>query len=74
MPTLEDVMAGTTDTNQETLDEWRTGQFVELGFLKSEAVQLAVGRDHEGWPISIHSTKKLLGQGCSHSLALRILL
>ena len=64
----------TTDTSKETLEEYRLGRFLELRFSWEEAKRLAEGRGPDGWPVSIHAVARMLEAGCSHQLALRIVL
>lgn len=58
----------------QSLIEWRTERFEELGFRPEIAAALAVARDDQNWPISYHAAERLLKNGCSPDLILRILL
>jgi hypothetical protein len=53
------------------LDE-RFEALTDLGFTDSEALELALAEDHQGWPVSIHAIRQALENGCSHELALKI--
>jgi len=62
MPGLEE----STTTEQE-----RAQAFVELGFDTTQALMLAATRD-EGEHVDLEQVRRLLEAGCSHDLALRI--
>lgn len=64
----------TTDTSKETLEEYRLGRFLELRFTLDEARELSEGRGPDGWPVSIHVVEKMLEAGCTHALAMQIVL
>lgn len=63
-----------TTTSNESLEDYRLGRFLELRFTYSESKLLAEGRDSDGWPVSIHKVEKMLEAGCTHQLAMQIVL
>lgn len=62
MPELESAM---------TSEQARAQAFVELGFDTMQALMLAATRD-EGEHVDPATVRRLLDAGCSHELALRI--
>jgi len=74
-------MAGTTATDKNNLIDHRVATFVELGFSKKDSKNLADAKHRDvingksyDFPLSWHKVKKMLDAGCSHELALKILL
>ena len=59
--------APTATTNEQA----RAQAFVELGFDTTQALMLAATRD-EGEHVELDQVRRLLQAGCSHDLALRI--
>jgi hypothetical protein len=64
----------TTETTQESLEEFRLSRFLDMSFTWEEAKQLAEGKDSDGWPICTHHVQGLLEKGCPHQLVMRIVL
>ena len=71
----------TTETDKESLADHRVSTFEELGFTKEDAEKLAstksidiINGKHYDFPLSWHKVKKMLDNGCTHELALKILL
>jgi hypothetical protein len=62
------------DLSEQTLEDWRATMFEELGFSQVEAAALAVARDYEGWHIALADVTKMVENGCSLELVLRIVL
>jgi len=54
-----------------TTEQARAQAFVELGFDSTQALMLAATRD-EGEHVDLALVRRLLDAGCSHDLALRI--
>ncbi len=54
-----------------TTEQERAQAFVELGFDSTQALMLAATRD-EGEHVDLEQVRRLLEAGCSHDLALRI--
>ena len=74
-------MSGTTATDKNDVEDHRVYSFESLGFTEEDAKKLADAkhRSHIGdkvydFPLSWHYVKKMLDGGCSHELALKILL
>ena len=74
-------VAGTTATDKNDLEDHRASSFQSLGFSKEDSKQLAeakhrtnIGEKIYDFPLSWHYVKKMLDSGCSHDLALKILL
>ena len=63
-----DARSPTTATASE---QARAQAFVELGFDTTQALMLAATRD-EGEHVELDEVRRLLDAGCSHDLALRI--
>jgi hypothetical protein len=59
----------TTETEQERIERWRTGELRRAGYEPSAASLLAVRFD-----VDLHYAIDLLRAGCEPALALRILL
>ena len=71
----------TTATDKETLEEHRIASFEMLGFSKEDSAKLAEAKHTDvindkkyDFPLSWHKVKKMLDNGCSHELAIKILL
>lgn len=71
----------TTAADKQNLYEHRTGTFEELGFSKADSQKLAdakitsnVAGKNYNFPLNWHYVKKMLDNGCTHELALKILL
>jgi len=71
----------TTETDKDTLADHRVSTFEELGFSKEDSEKLALTKNIDiingkqySFPLSWHKVKKMLDNGCSHELALKILL
>jgi len=71
----------TTATDQNDLDIHRVSTFEMLGFSKEDAKALAEAKHIDVindkkyyFPLSWHKVKKMIDGGCSHELALKILL
>lgn len=71
----------TTTTDKKDLQDHRVESFEMLGFSKKDAKALAdtrymtyIGNKGYDFPLSWHKVKKMLDGGCSHELALKILL
>jgi len=71
----------TTETDKDVLSDHRVETFVSLGFSKDQAEQLAnanhidvINGKSYSFPLSWHKVKKMLDGGCTHELALKILL
>ena len=56
---------------QMSSEQARAQAFVELGFDTTQALMLAATRD-EGEHVDLDLVRRLLDAGCSHDLALRI--
>jgi len=54
-----------------TTEQARAQAFVELGFDTTQALMLAATRE-EGEHVDLEQVRRLLEAGCSHDLALRI--
>jgi hypothetical protein len=52
-------------------EQERAQAFIELGFDTTQALMLAATRD-EGEHVDLDEVRRLLDAGCSHGLALRI--
>jgi hypothetical protein len=76
-----EFMAGTTATDKNDLLDHRVATFEELGFSKEDSENLAAAKHRDvingkGYDFSLswHKVKKMLDAGCTHELALKILL
>lgn len=74
-------VAGTTTTDKKDLTNHRVQSFETLGFSKKDSKKLSDARkitEINGklydFPLSWHDVKKMLDGGCTHELALKILL
>jgi hypothetical protein len=74
-------MAGTTATDKNDLEGHRIYTFESLGFSKEDSEKLAeakhrtnIGEKIYDFPLSWHKVQKMLDAGCTHKLALKILL
>jgi len=56
---------------QMSTEQARAPAFVDLGFDTTQALMLAATRD-EGEHVDLDQVRRLLDAGCSHDLALRI--
>jgi hypothetical protein len=56
---------------QMSSEQARAQAFVDLGFDTTQALMLAATRD-EGEHVGLEQVRRLLDAGCSHDLALRI--
>lgn len=71
----------TTETDKDVLADHRVSTFESLGFSKEDSERLAAAKHIDvindkryAFPLSWHKVKKMLDAGCSHELALKILL
>jgi hypothetical protein len=55
------------------IEQQRAEQFLALGFSSTQAFLLAATR-HEGEYVDVAAAQRMLNAGCSHDVALRILL
>ena len=74
-------VAGTTTTDKKDLANHRVESFEMLGFSKKDSKKLADAKKRSeingkfyDFPLSWHDVKKMLDNGCTHELALKILL
>jgi len=74
-------VTGTTTTDKKDLAKHRLESFEMLGFSKKDSKKLANARKVSeingklyDFPLSWHDVKKMLDAGCTHELALKILL
>lgn len=58
-----------TETEQQRIERWRAGELERAGYDRSAAAVLAARPD-----VDLHYAIDLLRAGCSHELALQILL
>lgn len=58
---------------KETLEQFRTGKFMGMGFAMADAERLAHARDHKGHHVDSSDVKKLLDNGCPTELAVEIM-
>jgi hypothetical protein len=61
-----------TPTTSTASEQARAQAFVDLGFDTTQALMLAATRD-AGEHVELDDVRRLLERGCSHELALRIL-
>jgi hypothetical protein len=57
---------------KQSIREYRTERFEEMGFTSKEAERLADMTDSKGIPVDWHGVKKALDAGCGHVKALWI--
>lgn len=67
-------MAGTTDITGERVHAHRMEVFQGMGFTEAQSQRLTTAQGDDGWPLDTHRVKKILAMGCTHRLALKILL
>ena len=77
----ESEKMATTETDKNILEDHRIATFEELGFSNEDAKKLSetkhidvINDKSYTFPLSWHRVKKMLDAGCSHELALKILL
>ena len=58
-----------TETEQERVEHWRAEELVRAGYEPTDAVALAARHD-----IDLHLAVELVEHGCSHELAIDILI
>jgi len=58
---------------KETLEQFRTGKFMGMGFSVADAERLAHARDHQGFHVDSGKVEKLLKDGCPKDLAVEIM-
>lgn len=58
---------------KETLEQFRTGKFMGMGFSVADAERLAHAKDHRGFHVDSSDVKKLLDKGCPQELAVAIM-
>lgn len=59
---------------EHDLIRWRTGIFKDQGFTQEESEKLAKTKDDIGFFYSYHKIEKMLSEGCSKDLILKIVL
>lgn len=58
---------------KETLEQFRSGKFMGMGFSIADAERLAHARDHKGFHVDSGDVQKLLKNGCPKDLAVKIM-
>jgi hypothetical protein len=61
-------------TSDDKLYEYRVAMFEEMGFSNKIACMLAATRGDDGFLVSTHQVRDMIENGCSHELALKIVL
>lgn len=67
-------MAGTTDITGDSVREHRMEVFAGLGFSQAQSKRLTEAKDDDGWPLDTQHVKRMLSEGCTHRLVLKIVL
>jgi len=64
----EEEIEAVVEVEEDKVARWRFDQFRALGFDNDDAFLLALA------PVDLQASRTLMAEGCSHRLALRILL
>lgn len=48
--------------------------FAGLGFSQAQSKRLTEAKDDDGWPLDTQHVKRMLSEGCTHRLVLKIVL
>lgn len=57
------------DSTERQIFNWRRDEFLRMGFAKRTAAVLARRRD-----VDVRATERMLAEGCTHEVAIEILL